>query len=191
MKTSEAMNISFKEFNSLNKRDLSRLVSTLSATANKRLKRLSEKEVNTPAYKYAISSGGKFISKGKNLNELRAEYIRVRDFLNMKTSSLKGYRNVKIDLANRLGIDKKKILNLSENYWSDFWDLYNKSDELTPFILGSVDRQKYVFDIFIENKGLDSDELEKVLQERFNEFYKQSVSKDFDNYAELSRYVKI
>ena len=191
MKTNEAMNITFREFNNMSRKDLSKLVSTLAATANKRLKRFAEKDVKTPAYKYALSTGGKFISKGKNLNELRAEYIRVRDFLNMKTSSLKGYRNVKIDLANRIGIDKKDILSLSEDYWSDFWDLYNKSDQLTPFILGSSDRQKYVFDIFIENKGLNSDELEKVLQERFNEFYKQSVSRDFDNAAELSRYIRI
>lgn len=70
---------------------LGKVVTRLSSAANKRARRIAAKGISTPATRQMERSGGKFSSKGKDINELRTEYKRVKSFLKSETSTIKGY----------------------------------------------------------------------------------------------------
>lgn len=83
-------------------KDFNRLVSM----ANKRLRRLEKKGYKSPAYKSVMKSGGKFHNRrGASFNEKQKEYHRVKQFLGMKTSTIKGSKKVINDMLKATGLD--------------------------------------------------------------------------------------
>lgn len=81
------------EIKKYDRNNLARIVTKLNSAANKRLKRLKEAGYNTPAMRAAkVDKGAKLSVAGKNLKQLRAEYIRVSLFLKSTTSTQKGYK---------------------------------------------------------------------------------------------------
>lgn len=83
-------------------KDFNRLVSM----ANKRLHRMEKKGYKSPAYKSAMKSGGKFHNRrGASFNEKQKEYHRVKNFLGMKTSTIKGSKKVLNDMLKATGLD--------------------------------------------------------------------------------------
>lgn len=83
-------------------KDFNRLVSM----ANKRLRRMEKKGYKSPAYKATMKSGGKFHNKrGASFNEKQKEYYRVKNFLGMKTSTIKGSKKVLKDMLSATGLD--------------------------------------------------------------------------------------
>lgn len=79
--------------NKMDEATLRAVVTRLSSAANKRIQRIEEKGITTPATREAERGGGRFSAKGKNLNQLRSEYKRVKSFLKSETSTLKGYKD--------------------------------------------------------------------------------------------------
>ena len=86
----DIMDISIDEFSHLSKTELRQVVSRLADAANKRLKRLSKSDVVSPAYMDALENGSKFSTRGKSEIELQIEFRRVSNFLQDKTSTIKG-----------------------------------------------------------------------------------------------------
>lgn len=83
-------------------KDFNRLVSM----ANKRVRRMEKKGYKSPAYKSAMKSGGKFHNKrGGSFNEKQKEYYRVKQFLGMKTSTIKGSKQVIKNMLSTTGLD--------------------------------------------------------------------------------------
>lgn len=80
--------------------DFNQLVSK----ANKRYKRLGKKGWQTGAYKKAKATGGKFSARGTYREKAR-EYKRVKNFLNSKTSTVRGSKKVLKDMLHRTGLD--------------------------------------------------------------------------------------
>lgn len=82
--------------------DFNQLVSK----ANKRYRRLSEKGWNTGALKTAKQTGGDFHNKrGASAKEKAREYKRVNNFLNSKTSTVRGSKRVLKNMLKRTGLD--------------------------------------------------------------------------------------
>lgn len=81
-----------KTISRMSEPELRKVVTRLASAANKRIARIEAKGITTPATRGAEKSGGRFTSKGKDLNELRAEYIRVKSFLGEETSTISGYK---------------------------------------------------------------------------------------------------
>lgn len=79
-------------YNNMSREELSPIISQLSAVANKRLKRLEKagKTYGSTDGADTISGVRKFGAKGKTVGELRAEYKRLKGFLESKTSTLSG-----------------------------------------------------------------------------------------------------
>lgn len=79
-------------YNNMSREELSPIISQLSAVANKRLKRLEKagKKYGSTDGEDTISGVRKFGAKGKTVGELRAEYKRLKGFLESKTSTLTG-----------------------------------------------------------------------------------------------------
>lgn len=172
--TKDLLNINSDDLNKYSKSELSKIVSTLSSTANKRLKRFSDKGIETPATLSVSKSGGKFGSRGKTLNQLRSEFMRVKNFLGLKTSTVKGYQKVKTDFFDRVGVKTGKEFSLTDEELNKFWRIYDKTANLAPFVKGSPDRQKMVYDVFIENSDRSEEDILKLLQSRFTDFYEET-----------------
>lgn len=82
-------------------KDFNKLVSK----ANKRLRRLEKKGWKTGAYKKAKETGGSFHNKrGASYHEKAREYQRVKNFLNSKTSTVRGSTKVVKDMLSRTGL---------------------------------------------------------------------------------------
>ena len=102
----ELVHLPASEIKKYDRNNMARIVTKLNSAANKRLKRLKEAGYNTPAMRGAkVDKGAKFSVKDKSLKQLRAEYIRVSNFLKSGTSTKKGYkkflRNMKKSFENR------------------------------------------------------------------------------------------
>lgn len=74
--------------------------------ANKRYAYLKAKGFKTPAYRKAHESGGRFSRRGLTAAQKKAEYARVKRFLNAKTSTSRGAKKVYKDTMKRTGLDK-------------------------------------------------------------------------------------
>ena len=83
------------------------IVTRLSSAANKRIRRAESSGQTTPAMERAKSSGGFFSGAGKKLEELKSEFVRLKDFFKDPTSSLSGWKKVQKEAteeAQRKGI---------------------------------------------------------------------------------------
>ena len=126
-KLRDVYDMSYNEFSSLSVKDLRKVVSRLSSAANKRIKRLENAELVSPALLEVKESGGKFGTKGKSEEALKAEFFRLKNFFKAESSTVKGARslekNAKEVIKNVYGVDLddteyKKIL-------SGYYDGYN------------------------------------------------------------------
>lgn len=109
---------------------LKKEVSRMASQANKRLVRLEKNELTElPAYKSWVDGGAiKFSVKGKNYNQLQAEFWRLKNFLDNKTSLVRQANQYLRDMAKVTGI---KYGNLSElkAKSKQFFELANKVKE--------------------------------------------------------------
>lgn len=90
--------------------------SKLASKANKRAERLERNGLtDSPAYKEYIEEG-RFSVRGKTHNQVQHELARLRRFLGMQSSTIKGYKKNLEQIASNTGIE-----------YSDFKDLQSKS----------------------------------------------------------------
>lgn len=159
----ELSSLPIEEFATLNRAELSKVVSRLSSAANKRVKRMEAQEIESPAYRSYTESGGKFGAKNKTLNQLRAEYMRVSGFLKMRTSTVTGYKTFVKEFKKRVGMDVREEFPTAQI--KEFYDYYH---ELVPDLKGLVkyeNAQEYAFSVWSENKDLSIKELiEKAIE---------------------------
>lgn len=81
-------------------------VSRLASMANKRLKRLERNGLQMlPAYQNWQENGAiKFSVKGKDYNQLQSEYWRLKNFLDNRTSTVRGANSFLREMAQNTGI---------------------------------------------------------------------------------------
>ena len=90
-------------------------VSRLASMANKRLERLEKNELtSSPAYqKWEQDGRHRFSVSGKSYSEVQSEYWRVKDFLEMRTSSVTGTKAVLQEIAMNIGWGKIDFTNIA------------------------------------------------------------------------------
>ena len=125
------------------KPELRKEISRKASLANKRLARLEKNGLtDSPAYQKFLEGGGtKFSIRGKTGSELTKELIKINNFIEMKTSTIKGLNQVLKDTADRVGVEYKDIKQLQQ-YSSKFFELYNKSMQY----LDTVENLGHAFD---------------------------------------------
>ena len=118
-------------------------VSRKASLANKRLARLEKNGLEqSPAYQKFLEGGGtKFSIRGKTGSGLTKELIKINNFIEMKTSTVKGLNQVLKDTAARVGVEYEDIKQL-QAYSSKFFELYNKSMQY----LDTVENLGHAFD---------------------------------------------
>lgn len=101
MGVKELLNLDWSAVRSMSRKDLGKVITQLSSAANKRLRRFAAANEISPSVRYA-EKGGKFSGRGKNLNQLRSEYVRLKTFMQQETSSLRSWERVKNDTVKTL-----------------------------------------------------------------------------------------
>ena len=164
-------------------------VSRKASLANKRLARLEKNNLeDSPAYKKFMESGGKkFSIRGKTGSELSKELIKINNFINMKTSTVKGLNKVLKDTADRVGVTYKDMKQL-QAYSSRFFELYNKSLQY----LDTVEKMGHAFDSteimetvkqVVEQEKIDLAESGQAIDEMVQRV--TNMLTDIDNHDEL------
>lgn len=144
MTVNDILNMDEEAFNKLNLSDMRKVVGRLVSAGNKRLRTFAKYGEKSPAERYINKrSGGAFSTKGKNLNQLKAEYMRAKGFLTAKTGTVKGWRKIK-----KNEIEKYKILGIemTEETYDLVWQTYEKLKETD----GKVVEKKFKYFVIRE-----------------------------------------
>ena len=132
----QILDLSIETVNKMTAAELKKNVQILASAANKRLARLGSTEIGkiAPAYlsaakrSYTGTAGGKFGTAGKSRNQLLNEYKAVKSFLQMKTSSVSAWKEVRKKSYERAGVE----LSDDAEKEREFWATYRKLEELYP-----------------------------------------------------------
>lgn len=161
LKTSDILNISQKQFDRLTQDELRILTQRLAMEGNKRLKQFEKAGETSPAERYINrNSGGKFTTKGKNLNQLRYEFMRAKGFLQSQTGSLNKWREVKADTIQTL--ENKHDITINNDDFETFWKAYESLKELKPSVSNEGSKYKTLAQVeekVIAKKDLDPHEI--------------------------------
>ena len=183
------LNMSMREFAGLTKTQLRQVVSRLADTANKRTKQLQKSGVESLAARQVSQSGGKFSSRGKGIDELRAEYLREKFFLTSPTSTVKGAREVEKDAISAMmdiygedlrGVDVRKLLN-------DFYKLQDYDEEYQAQKL----RYGFLYDEPAEHYGEQEKRDIKRLSRRLIELLNRNLAPGGNSYDGVSQWFPI
>ena len=103
--------------------------SRLASLANKRAQRLEANGLqDSPAYQMYLKTGGKFGVKGKTHNELQQEVSRLKRFIDMNTSTVKGVTNTLKEMAANTGISYANMKELKQKS-AKFFELASKVEQ--------------------------------------------------------------
>lgn len=178
-------------------KELRKQVSRLASMANKRIQRLEQSELtDTPAYKSWEENGAhKFSVRGKTYQEVQAEYWRVKKFIENKTSTVTGAKQVLYDMASATGIEYTDIADLQAKA-SSFFSIASKVKQYLQSVGDSaiaLDYQKiweqinlYIKEENVELAGVEGDLqaidgiVSRMLQLKEEEEYYSTFDKLFD-----------
>ena len=132
----QILDLSIETVNKMTAAELKKNVQILASAANKRLARLGATEIGkvAPAYlsaakrSYTGAAGGKLGTAGKSRNQLLNEFKAVKSFLQMKTSSVSAWKEVRKKSYERAGVE----LSDDAEKEREFWATYRKIEELYP-----------------------------------------------------------
>ncbi len=153
MTVKDILNMDENIWNRLTAGELRQVTGRLVSAGNKRIRNLERQENSSPALRAVNRSGGKFSTRGKNFSQLKSEFARAKNFLQQKTSTVKGWKKVKQETRNKLGIEG---INFTDNQWDNFWKTYNKLKELNPDV--ELDSIKYNVFKTISTRIIDKNE---------------------------------
>lgn len=145
-------------------RALKQETSRLNSMANKRIRRLEEKGMRTPAYDKWLADGGEYFSvRGKDWNETQRELARVRNYLDSKTSSIRGATRVLKEMAQNTGIQYDSVASLQAK--SDmFFELASKTEQYLRMMEDSASAIGYqkiweAINQYVEEQEIELDNL--------------------------------
>lgn len=125
----DILSMDVSEFNKLGLKDMQKITGRLVSAGNKRLRRAEEKGITSPAFAYIESSGGYFSTKGKNLNQLRAEFVRAKNFLESETGTIKGAEKFIDESISAL---KKEGVSINREDFNEVMRLYESLKRSNP-----------------------------------------------------------
>lgn len=177
MSIQDIMNMDINTFNKLSTSDLRKVVGRLVSAGNKRLRSFERAGGSSPSTRYVEKSGGKFSTKGKDLNALRAEYTRAKTFMQSKTSTRRGWKKVKKETISGL---KKYGVEINESQFNDLWTAYEDLKELSPEVANRGLKYGVLKDIadMITDPDKTVDEIATALHDNLSQIYEEQVGLD-------------
>ena len=118
-------------------REYRKEASRLASMANKRIARLVKNDLTeSPAYKRYIKDGGqRFGVQGKTYQEVQKEVARLNRFLSAKTSTVRGYHNTLVNLAELTNIKFKNMADLRKRA-AKFFELSSRMEQYIENVEG-------------------------------------------------------
>lgn len=176
----DILNMDYKDFISLNYSDMRKAVSRLVSAGNKRIRRLESKGLETGATDFVNRSGGYFSTKGKNLNQLRAEFSRAKAFFGMKSSTIKGLKEVRKGMQERL-TEFNKGQKIPDSVMDKVMRAYEELKRLDASVINK--REKYnilqsVYEEVVNNPDSRIGEVAMKMKDRVTELYEEQALKD-------------
>ena len=142
-------------------KDIRRETSRLASIANKRIQRLENSDLqSSPAYQKWIDEGGqKFSVRGKDYNEVQRELGRLRQFLEAKTSTIRGINSTLKEMANNTGMTFSSIAELRGKA-ENFFALASKVEQYlrtVDDIASAIGYQKIweAINVYVKDAGVD------------------------------------
>lgn len=166
---------SFKQYldwdsDTLNKKsraELAQVVGKFRDVAHKRMKRIKASGLTSHAYNKLLNRGiDRFSTKGKNLNQLRSQYVLLNNFLSSKSSSISGIRTIHQNVVESMA---KKGIEIPKEFYDDFWENYEKYQDLYGDMFS---RNKYKYKI-LEDISVRINSGKKLNTEFFEQIKKE------------------
>ena len=174
MSVQDILNMDIDTFNKLNTSDLRKVVGRLVSAGNKRLRSFERADERSPATRHVAKSGGKFSTKGKDLNALRSEYMRAKNFMQAKTGTRKGWKQVKRETIASL---KKHGVEMTESQFDDVWTAYEDLKELSPEVANRGLKYSVLKDVadMVTDTDKSADEIAVALHENLSQIYEDQA----------------
>ena len=180
--------------NKLSESEMKQITSRLVSASNKRIRRLEQATMGTvsPAYSRIKNRGKMFSVRGKDVNQVRNEFKSAKQFLQMKTSTIKGWTSYRMMMNERVGYATfGESQTWSERTWKKYWKVFRQFEEMYggTFKKGDSDRiQQMLTEIFATNdKRKSVDTFADILDKKFQEMYESDDydEDDMDDYFDL------
>lgn len=177
MTIQDIINMDITTFNKLNTSDLRKVVGRLVSAGNKRLRSFERAGEKSPATRHVMKSGGVFSTKGKNLNELRSEFMRAKNFLESKTGTRKGWEKVKKETIKSL---EKHGVTMTEKQFNDVWEAYENLKEISPDVANRGLKYNILKEIGdrVTDTNKSSDEIAMSLYNDITKIYEERAEID-------------
>lgn len=151
---------SWKDIQQLSKRELKEQINTLNAVANKRIKRLQDRDLLSPATRELEKFS---LQKSYTKQGLQKQLSQLTNFLDMKTSTITGAKEY-TKFTNKLA----ENMNLTEdpNARSKVWEIIERYRETHPHIVqtGSKETYEKIANIVGQYGVVDPTEIEQIRQ---------------------------
>lgn len=174
----DILSITPQELNKMDISDLRRTVGRLVSAGNKRVRRFTNKGESSPAVEKLMRSGGLLSTAGKNINQLRMEFARARNFLTSDVSTRRGWERVKKETVNAL---QKHGVNVGKKDFEIFWKAYENVKEKNPEIANKALKyaaMKEVAEIVNEKKYTDAENVAEIIKSRLESSYESMMEND-------------
>lgn len=180
--------MNWEEINRMGYSDLKKVASHYIRQANQRARRLRKKaDLNPNFYSPELAvfekRGKPFTTRGKNYGELKSELKMANQFLNAKTSTIKG------SLQYQKEVNRKLNLNSNDkDYIKNFWDTVHKLNA-TPQFREWLAKNGFRYDDpnvikYIQKKS-DFEDVSTSMKEIVSDIEKQNESIDLYKQAQV------
>lgn len=179
--------LSERDLSSLSHNELSKVVSRLAQVANKRITRLSKSDVFSSAYEGYVRRGeGKFTTKNKSDFDLKKEFLRVKNFLGMETSTVHGAQAVRREVVQKLR--KEHNIKITNKQYNDFFKVYERLKEVDSTVSNKLMKYNVFEEISNVLDGSNVEDTVNEMRDRLSEIYQQSVG---DTESDISEFFRI
>lgn len=177
MSVQDILNMDIDTFNKLNTSDLRKVVGRLVSAGNKRLRSFEKAGESSPATRHVEKSGGAFTTKGKDLNALRAEYTRAKNFMQSKTGTRKGWKQVKKEIIQGL---KKQGVEMNDNQFNDVWRAYEDLKEISPEVANRGLKYSVLKEVadMVTDTNKSADEIATSIHDNLSKIYEEQTELD-------------
>lgn len=177
------------------RREYAQEVSKKASMANKRLRRLENKDLtDNPAYKQwkTYNGGVNFSVAGKDYNELQKEMARIDQFINAKTSTIRGTNKVLKGIAENTGIQYNSVRELQQAS-KNFFELTSKIDQYLKNTQKSAHAIGYrkiweVVNQYVKENDIVLSETEQPMESMLSDIVKlldyEAIEKGYEGYSE-------
>ena len=194
LKISDIINIDLDTFNNLSESDLRKITSRLVSASNKRIRRLKEHDINSPALR-GMGDMESFstkldetISPQQRVNQLRHMFSQMRSFLTSETSTIKGFKKysdrIMDAIANSMKVEKKTLEEkLGKDGINKLFKIHHWAQEhgyISSYrgSQGSKQSRNVIADILIDNPNADEETIKRWFEETADKLYKEEEKKN-------------